>query len=314
MAGTNFPNGVYSKGVPLLGSQGFMTRGNSFFVDPANGDDGGPGDRIDKPYKTLTKAYSMCTANQNDVVYIIGGATGVSLSEAFVWAKDNTHLIGISGGAWYGQRSRIGHSANFTPVITFSAGDCLIKNINFLTGRGDAANLIGVLVSGSRNVFEGCSFSPMLHQTEADTAGSIGLSITSAQNHFKDCFFGNDTIDRGAANCLIKLTGASKALFDNCIFLQRVDETTPVCVNATGALSLNMFRNCQFVSTSVNFATTAAAAFIGAVSTSTRIVLVNPLLVGFTDVEATSDSNAIYINPASATANAIGLGINPART
>lgn len=309
MAGTNFPNGVYSKGVPLLGSQGFMTRGNSFFVDPANGDDGGPGDRIDKPYKTLTKAYSMCTANQNDVVYIIGGATGVSLSEAFVWAKDNTHLIGISGGAWYGQRSRIGHSDDFTPVVTFSAKDCLIKNINFLTGRGDAANLIGVLVSGSRNVFEGCSFSPMLHQTEADTAGSIGLSITSAQNHFKDCFFGNDTIDRGAANCLIKLTGASKVLFDNCIFLQRVDETTPVIVDATGALGfINLFRDCQFISASVNYGTTAGAAFKGANSDSTRILLVNPVVLGFTDIQS-SDTGAIYVNPATATADDIGTAV-----
>jgi len=150
MGGVHYSGMVYSMGVPVVG--GMLTGGNSYFLDPANGNDSNKGTSIDEAVKTMTKAYSLLTADQNDILYIVGGASGVSLSATFAWAKDNTHMIGISGGAWYGQRSRIGHSADFTPVITFSAKDCLIRNINFLTGRGSADNLIGVLVSGSRNV------------------------------------------------------------------------------------------------------------------------------------------------------------------
>ena len=53
----------------LIGA-GLMTQGNVYHVKPSTGSDGHSGTSPDEAVKTVSKALSLCTANQNDVVLL----------------------------------------------------------------------------------------------------------------------------------------------------------------------------------------------------------------------------------------------------
>ena len=72
---TNFPNGITSFGVPVLGTIGGLPfTGNYYFVDPVNGADGNEG-TPELPLKTLYGALAKCTSGNNDVVVLMGDGT-----------------------------------------------------------------------------------------------------------------------------------------------------------------------------------------------------------------------------------------------
>jgi hypothetical protein len=70
---TNFPNGVSSFGVPVLGGGGIpATSGNIFWVDSATGAAGNDGS-AGAPEATIDAAIALCTANHGDVILIKPG-------------------------------------------------------------------------------------------------------------------------------------------------------------------------------------------------------------------------------------------------
>lgn len=73
MTFTNFPNGLTSLGIPLVGSGALpVTAGNYWFVNSATGNSGGPG-TFDAPYATLSQAIAVAAAN--DIIGIQAGHT-----------------------------------------------------------------------------------------------------------------------------------------------------------------------------------------------------------------------------------------------
>jgi len=87
MALTNFPNGVSSMGVPVLGGQVPTTTGNYWFVDSAG--TVGDGTQSTSPFLTIAAAVSAATANNGDIVVVaarhaetISGAAGIAFSKA----------------------------------------------------------------------------------------------------------------------------------------------------------------------------------------------------------------------------------------
>ena len=80
-------------GMPLYGISGLLPfTGNYFWVDETNGSDGNTGGPTD-PFSTLSQAYSKCTAGNSDVVFLTGS---VHPTAQIAWAKNKTHLIGLS--------------------------------------------------------------------------------------------------------------------------------------------------------------------------------------------------------------------------
>ena len=112
---TNFPNGISSFGVPIYGTQvpvtGGPPTGNVFFVQSTNGQDAGPGNSPQFPYKTLTYTLTQVLANNGDVIYLMPGSTfNVSDATSYAITKAGVSIVGLGNG-------------NARPTITLDTGN-----------------------------------------------------------------------------------------------------------------------------------------------------------------------------------------------
>lgn len=312
-------------GVPILGGQGLLTQGKSFFVRPRTGSDGNSGTKINEAFKTLTKAHSMCTAGQNDVVYLVSEGNSASdttdyQSTTLVWSKNNTHLVGISASARVGHRARIAQLSTATgvaPLMTISGSSCIFKNFSVFHGVDDATSIGAVNVTGSRNYFENVNIAGIGHAT-MDVENNYSLQISAGQeNTFVGCTIGLDTIARGtAANSEIRLvSGATRNEFIKCNVVTYAEANTHqfLLVPVNGLDRYTIFDDCIFMNmpTGVASGTTMTEAFdiTGGGSPDGLILLKNCALVGATDWEANTESAKTYIFSATSTNNTAGLAV-----
>lgn len=298
---TNFPYGLSSFGIPLLGnSLGFGAQGNVFFLDPVSGNDGFDGKSPDAAFKTLAYAYSKTTSDQNDVIYYLSRvASGLNLTATLTWANNATHLIGVGAPSLLNKRPRVGHSANFSPMIDVTGNGCVFSNLYFIYGRGNAGNLICLRVKGNRNVFDSCHIAGPGHATEAGTAGFNlldinGLNANGSENLFRNCTIGLTTLPYTAACNQVVLEGyAARTVFDRCLFLARIDAAGGAgsVMEKTGAGDVGefaLFRDCVFHSFGAQAMT---AAFTHPSTQNGYIVLHQCMLSGnITDVAASTST------------------------
>jgi hypothetical protein len=262
MALTNFPNGVTSFGVPLVGGLGGIPlTGTWYFCDYANGSDGNDGLSPENPLKTISRAHELCTAGNNDVVVIIGdGSTTATqrLESTLTWSKNATHLIGETAPSMEGQRARISTlttaTTNINPLMTVSASGCIFANFSFFQGVGQATTDEQLInITGSRNYFGNVQFGGMGHANGAARAGSYVIQISGGgENLFEHCSIGIETIARSAANASVRLrSGAQRNNFRNCDFPMYATQTSPIFIDANATNSLNgsstKVKDCMFL-------------------------------------------------------------------
>ncbi len=202
-------------------------QGNVFFVRPHSGSDGQDGRSPQTAFKTLATALGACTANQNDIVYMMAesntaGNTTDYQSVALDWNKDSVHLIGINGGSFIGQRSRISNLSTATAIVNgmfiVSANNCMIQGLEIFQGQGGTnptGASIAMKVSGQRNAVVNCQISGIGH-SELDDATSRSLSVTGAENYFQKCYIGLDTTIRATATTEVECANA-RNIFEDCI-------------------------------------------------------------------------------------------------
>lgn len=197
----------------------------------------------------IETALSLCTSGRNDVVLLT--PDNHTQGDAVTWDKNMTHLVGMFPPAMMNQRSRIGHNANFTTLFTMSGYGNLMANIYFMHGRGNAANLNCLTVSGDRNSFINCHFLPA-NATELDQANYDLIRLNCGEVYFNNCFFGGDTVAWTNGD-MIRLYGATdrscRAVFDNCLFVMKADNNQVNFIEtvAGAGSALTVFRNCQFI-------------------------------------------------------------------
>lgn len=301
MSITRFPHGISSFGVPVLGGLGFGAQGGrAFFVDPVLGTAGNDGLSPQSPFKSITTAYAAATSDQNDVIFLLGKVSaGVSLAASLTWAKNAVHLIGVCAPTELNQRARIGHSANFSPMITVSGSGCYFANLYFIYGRGNAGNLINVKVTGNRNVFHNCHIAGPGNATEAGTAGFNLLDLNGGnanctENLFDHCTIGLTTLPYTAACNQVVIEGyAARTVFRNCTFLARIEAAGGAgsVMQKTGAGDVGefvLYRDCVFLSFG---ATAMTAAFTHPSTQAGYVILHQSMLCGnITDVAAATST------------------------
>ena len=138
MGFTNFPHGITSFGIPIIGSSGTdipVTTGSYFFVSSTTGSDVNTGTEPTKAFATLDYALSKCTANKMDVVVLmpghsetITGAGGITLDVAGV------KVVGMGSGS---SRPTFLMDGATTVTMLVTAADCSIENCIFKAGHAD---------------------------------------------------------------------------------------------------------------------------------------------------------------------------------
>lgn len=252
--------------------------GQKWYLDPVNGSDDYDGQSAQTAFKTLPYAYAKLTANKNEVLYLIGGASAINLSEAFTWGKSYTHLIGLAGDTAFGGRARIGHNADFTTMFTIDAAGCVFKNIHWQSGRGSTTNVNCVVLTATAhyNYFEGCHFDAMLNVAESGgTQAWRALVLTNGvrSTTFRGCIFGDWTVVwASAAGALVAFGGLNAGThFIGCKFIINTSSTSMVPIKTDaelgGAYAYVVFEGCQFIS--VN----AAPAVIFGTPTAGKVII-----------------------------------------
>lgn len=295
---TNYPNGLSSFGVPVVGGiNGIPLTGSWFFVDYANGSDGNGvnssrtalgsnngGAPPNAPMKTIAAALDRCLAGNNDVIVIMSdGSTAASqrLSSTLVWSKDATHLVGMTAPCIEAQRARIttanGATTNLSPLMSITASGCMFANFSFFQGVGEAATAEQLLnITGSRNYFGNIQFGGMGSVNGATNAGSYCINITDGgENYFQGCVIGLETRQRNTTNANLvvaygaALQGAQRNTFDDCIFVMSTSSSGALFVNASDSNCLNgssmRFRRCSFQSL-LNISSAATPAAVASVA------------------------------------------------
>jgi hypothetical protein len=127
---TNYPNGLSSRGVPVLGGGIPATKGDVYHVDSGgtNADDNNEGKNPNHPLATIDAAIGKCTANNGDIILVSEGhvedlATGEEIDADVAGIS----IIGLGQGP---DRPRIDFNAT-NAKFSIGASGVRLRNLTF---------------------------------------------------------------------------------------------------------------------------------------------------------------------------------------
>jgi len=291
--------------------------GDRFFANPSSG-----------AGTAITQALAAMTSGRNDVALL--SPDSHTLGAALTWNKNMTHLIGAYGPAMMNQRSRIGVTGNFTPVVSVTGYGNTFANLYTMWGAAHAGNLVGWSITGVRNNFHNVHFAGPMSATQAvdgATCCHLDGATDGAEAYFENCVFGTDTIDRTDGVSSLKLGGIQRSIFKNCYFLAGSDSGgDSFMVEAEAdAYGWAFFDDCKFINLGGGGWSNAMALALVSAATSTAfrfLFSAGTTFHGITDVIAASDEAKVEFGrtavPAAASTAAndvfIGMPVNPDHT
>lgn len=339
--GTTHLSGLAVAGVPIINSGGapFFT-GNWYFVNPASGSDGNTG-AADNPFATIYRAYAQATDGNNDVIVIVGnGQTSgtarmsTALAQTIVpaattgtitWAKNATHLIGMTAPTGIQQRARFAPPTGTYAASTFgNSGNmfnvtgqgCFFSNFSVFNGFSTGATgQICWKEAGGRNYYEGVHFGGMGDTASAQSSTSRSLTVASAESKFVNCTIGLDTVTRNTTNASLEfLSGTARNKFINCVFPVETSSASSIVIQAATAVldRWEIFENCYVMNNVLSGSTALTGAVkIGAASSPNGLIILNGCsLVGCTNVAFDTTTEAsVYVNGGPPTAATSGLAV-----
>lgn len=233
---TNFPNGISSFGMPVIGSGPVFTTGDIYFVDSVNGSDDNDGKDKDRAKATIDSAINKCTANQGDYIIVmpnhaetLTAAAGIDLDVAGIT------VIGIGFGE---NRPVITLGTATAADIDVDAADITIKNIQFTL---TIDSLTAALDVNSKDfLMEDCEFRSDEGGTKAQMLIAVdvdgGTANACDRAAFRRCKFTSETA--GAASA-IKLTEVQEGvIIEDCTFFG--DYSDAAIHNPTGKVLTNL--------------------------------------------------------------------------
>lgn len=342
MVTTNFPDGLTSFGVPVVGGLGGIPlTGTWFWVNPATGSDGNTGLSPQEPLATLYMAHSKMTAGKNDVCVLVGnGAASGSarLSTALAqtvdstvtagtlaWSKNACHLIGETAPT-IAARARIAPPTGTYTQATFGSGNfvtvtaagCIFANFSLFNGFSTGGtNQICWTDSGGRNSYYGVQFGGMGDAASAQNAGSRSLLITGStgENSFHECTFGLDTVTRTTTNASLELAaGTPRNTFRNCTFVAMTSNAGVLHIKTAAAAAIDrwqLFADCAFINAIQSTSTQMTVAIAMAASAGGMLLIQRCTSIGATKWGDAGALAQIYVDGGPPTAGTTGLAITP---
>lgn len=267
---TNFPNGVSSFGIPVVGSGPIIPAGNVFFVSSVSG---GLGDGTSKdfPLATLSAALARCTANNGDVIFLLPGhAETISSATALTVSTAGVSIIGLGKGT---KRAQFTLDTANTATINVTANNVSFSNIAFVGNFLSIASLF-TLTTAKYFTVDTCDI--------ADTSSVLGfLAIITTGGTTADCdglTFSNNKVSMlsTSATSIILLVGTNDRVTITGNFAKMaVNNDKAIFVKVTAAKIVTNFVATNNIGIRLN-TTTAGGSFIDVGgTTSTGVVADN---------------------------------------
>jgi hypothetical protein len=120
-----------------------LSTGSRFFVHSGTGTDGaGYGRNPEAPFATIDYAVALCTANKNDIIYVMPGhAETVSAAADIALDVAGISVIGLGNGL---NRPTITFDTADTADVDIDAANVTIENVIFSANFADVATAIDV--------------------------------------------------------------------------------------------------------------------------------------------------------------------------
>lgn len=195
---SNYPNGISSFGIPVMGGGGIpATFGEVWFVDYRNGSDDNDGKSRESSFKTLSQAYAKAVSNRNDVILIDGDSTVVEAA-AIDWTKNRIHVIGLDGAPrmiQQGAKIQSTNGAGDAYLLKVTGTRNSFQNLKFIQADQDSAALTCVQMGGEGNAYINCHFT-LGTAANIDGAETTTYEVVCGEDSgtFINCEFGTPTL------------------------------------------------------------------------------------------------------------------------
>lgn len=317
---TTVSDGLFQYGGVPVGYPFILQTGTAYFVRPSTGSDNNTGRKPSAALQTLASALSRCTANSNDIVYLIAESNTASAttdyqSVALDWNKNSVHLIGINAGSMIGQRSRISNLSTATAIVNglfiVSANNCLIANIEVFQGAASTnptGASIAVSVTGQRNRFINCQLSGIGDST-LDDATSRSLKVSGGENIFQHCYLGLDTIIRATATAEVEVSAGARNIFESCLINSYTSLSTFKAVTCGSPDRFVMLKDCTLSAIQNITSSVAPTGAIASGSVNGQVMLMHSGVFGYAAVTTADDTKTYVLESSSNSSVLQGMGV-----
>lgn len=216
MGVTNYPHGVGSFGMPVLGGGPLMTTGNVFFVDSgaslaSNGNDAKSPDR---PAATIDGAVGKCTASNGDIIFVMPGHNeSLTAATSLVVDVAGVQIIGLG----HGNNRPILDYDNTAGTIEMDAANTRLSNIVLRTSV--SACVVAINVDADHVTLD--NLETTFEATGDDFLATIDIDGVD-YCHVYDCVF-NTELGATAGNRCIRLDDSLYTIIERCRFVGNWD-------------------------------------------------------------------------------------------
>lgn len=233
------PNKAYFDSIydaAIRASTGIIV-GRAFYVSSVIGSSSNGGRGSGKPKATIAQALALCTANKNDVIFVLPGhVEDITGAAAIAFATAGITIIGIGNGR---NRPTLTWKTSTAAQITVTAANNTFRNMIFdLTGI--SAVVAAFSITAADCAFEDCDFI-ISTGTNAPVLGIL-TAATAARLRVERCQFYGPATSTDTVTACIKHEVGIDYIIRSCLFKGKM---TQAILNATtilgGLIDMNRF-------------------------------------------------------------------------
>lgn len=289
----------------ILGA-GVTVYGDVWYVDYDNGSDSNTGDTPGTAFKTVDKAVTSATTNQNDVIMLSANATH-ALTAMETISKNRLNFVSSDfAGRRYGQGTKIslGATTATTDIGTWKVTG--IRNsftgIKFQNSNTVDEGIYCIVDAGEYSVYRNCE---IYKSTDLDVTGAAEVLLEGDSSQYFDCTIGSlanaisGDISRPCVlidKDIVSGKVARDVEFNGCNFWRRAGHANNLFVKlvANGdAERMVKFKECEFFNSPQG--TTMTVGMYSADNGTAVLPVIDCNFYGCTDVTGDSNNGGIYI-------------------
>lgn len=238
MSLTEFPFGISSFGIPIMGGAGIpFTTGDCYYVSSVVGSIDNDGKSKEMPKALYAEALALCENDHMDVIVLMAGHTeDVDGAAAIDANKSGVTVYGLGYGSLMPKFSFIATASTFV----ISKGDCTFINVKWEAGIAEVVK--GLDVSAIDNLtFIGCHF---MDEASMNFVTTFDLATGCDNLTFKDCKFISN--DANIDHFIVGVAHDGLYIYDTCFYSNVAQAAVVGLLETSGNVTNVEIKGCSF--------------------------------------------------------------------